>query len=87
MVLVIHGFWLWNDLTVVLDAVASVVLQIKSTTDSIDFLEDMDDRTLEPALDALESCSTASRVASDCPDHFVTSRVTGDTQLHTESHD
>lgn len=35
MVLVIHRFWLWNDFLVVLGTVALVVLQIKSTTDSV----------------------------------------------------
>ena len=35
MVLVICGVWLWNDLIVVLGTIASVVSQIKSTTDSM----------------------------------------------------
>ncbi len=38
--LVIHGFWLWSDSTVVLDMVA-FVLQIKSSTDSINVIGDV----------------------------------------------
>lgn len=34
MVLVIHGFCLWNDLALVLGTFASVVLQIKSPKNS-----------------------------------------------------
>ncbi len=64
--------------TAVLGTVAFVVLQMKSTTDSVNpLMSSVTSTVVSWNVLKTASCSAECGVTSDWPDHFLTSRVTG----------